>query len=359
MFAICFLDSSSILDLSRICPILNKESCIPRFTVSNCASVWSSFSFWLSTISTTSSIVSAVVSASCRRFPTIYVICCADSADCSASFCICDATTAKPRPCSPARAASIEAFNDNRLVSSAIAVIISTALWISCAEVFVIFICSAIVSTAFVVFSVYSDNSDKILLASVPALPISLALCAISEISSTICSIISPICFVSSIASSVSSACDTAPREISLIAVSSLSESLLVSSAACSSSSAEPISMLADSCIFLIISLRDLRSFVIPCSITPISSLLRIPFPSFHSARSPSATLPKSLIICLSALAIAKDITAVNASATRITTTLKRIILTASEVNAELTSTLSFPVKTMPAIEESSFKTGR
>ena len=38
-----------------------------------------------------------------------------DSLDCSASFCIWDATTAKPRPWSPALAASMEAFKDSRL----------------------------------------------------------------------------------------------------------------------------------------------------------------------------------------------------------------------------------------------------
>jgi hypothetical protein len=36
---------------------------------------------------------------------------------------IADATTANPRPDSPALAASMEAFNDNRLISSAISII--------------------------------------------------------------------------------------------------------------------------------------------------------------------------------------------------------------------------------------------
>src|ERR1700728_2339292 len=44
-----------------------------------------------------------------------------------------EATTAKPRPASPARAASMVAFNANKLVCSAIAVISLTTSPISCA----------------------------------------------------------------------------------------------------------------------------------------------------------------------------------------------------------------------------------
>ena len=44
-----------------------------------------------------------------------------------------DATTAKPRPASPARAASMVAFSASRLVCSAIAVISLTTSPISCA----------------------------------------------------------------------------------------------------------------------------------------------------------------------------------------------------------------------------------
>ncbi len=47
---------------------------------------------------------------------TIDWICPADSCDRSANFRISAATTANPRPCSPARAASIAAFNANKFV---------------------------------------------------------------------------------------------------------------------------------------------------------------------------------------------------------------------------------------------------
>ena len=53
------------------------------------------------------------------------------SLDCSASFLTSSATTAKPRPCSPALAASIEAFKLRRLVSSAISVIMLIAFKVS------------------------------------------------------------------------------------------------------------------------------------------------------------------------------------------------------------------------------------
>ena len=54
------------------------------------------------------------------------LICSADSADCAANLRTSSATTAKPLPCSPARAASIAALSASRLVCSLIALIAST-----------------------------------------------------------------------------------------------------------------------------------------------------------------------------------------------------------------------------------------
>ncbi|MPM84455.1 hypothetical protein SDC9_131527 [bioreactor metagenome] len=57
---------------------------------------------------------------------------------CSASFLISSATTANPRPASPARAASIEAFSASKFVWSAIPfiiLVISFILFISCPSV--------------------------------------------------------------------------------------------------------------------------------------------------------------------------------------------------------------------------------
>ncbi len=86
--------------------------------------------------------VATASSESLIRESMITAICLADSLDCSASFWIWEATTAKPLPCSPALAASMDAFRDRRLVSSAMEVIMVVASLIFMADSLVVLVCS-------------------------------------------------------------------------------------------------------------------------------------------------------------------------------------------------------------------------
>ena len=62
--------------------------------------------------------VTASLANNCSRLTT-FSIYCVEAAERCANMRTSSATTAKPRPCSPARAALIAAFNANRLVCSA------------------------------------------------------------------------------------------------------------------------------------------------------------------------------------------------------------------------------------------------
>ena len=88
---------------------------------------------------------------------TIFLIWLADSSDCSANFLISLATTPKPRPASPALAASMLAFSDNKLVCDAMSDIIFTMSLILYIESCVDLILSAIKSIA---LDDLADESD-------------------------------------------------------------------------------------------------------------------------------------------------------------------------------------------------------
>ena len=146
----CTISITPLLSLSS-CFVLSSIADIPAIDCSTFFCISSNACFVLSTcslcflkISFTSSIMETAFWESSIRTRMISLISFADSFDCSASFWICAATTAKPRPCSPALAASIDAFKESRFVSSAISVIILAASWILLADAFVVSVCSAI-----------------------------------------------------------------------------------------------------------------------------------------------------------------------------------------------------------------------
>ena len=96
---------------SDICPNNSLASLIDLF----CSSI----------ISTLSSIVFSATTDLALISLTICLISSVDDCDCSASFLISSATTAKPLPLSPALAASILALRESKLVCSVISVIAS------------------------------------------------------------------------------------------------------------------------------------------------------------------------------------------------------------------------------------------
>ena len=131
--------------------------------------------------------------------------------DCSASFCISDATTAKPFPASPARAASMLAFKERRFVWDAISEINCDAFWILCAEIFVCFVCSAIVATAAFTSSLIRFSSSIVTTAASLDCFIWSALSFSSSAALPVSMIRFPIYFTLSEAFFASSACKFAP----------------------------------------------------------------------------------------------------------------------------------------------------
>ena len=142
-------------------------------------------------------------------------ICFAEALDCSASFPISSATTAKPLPASPALAASMEAFRDSRLVWLAMSAIslVTSRIWD--ADSLVFWVCSAIALTASMVSELMRSRSVRIscavFWASIIDWEASDRACTLP----LVCSINCPISVIFSEVSLVLSACELAPDAIS------------------------------------------------------------------------------------------------------------------------------------------------
>ena len=140
------------------------------------------------------------------------------SLDCSASFCIWLATTANPRPCSPALAASIEALRDSRLVSSAISVISAVASRIRATDSLVVLVCSYIRSMAPDAFLLIRSSLSRVSTALLPASRMASEILIRSLSCADVSSTMLPMRITFSVADWVSSACDVAPSDISAMA---------------------------------------------------------------------------------------------------------------------------------------------
>ena len=148
---LCMISALAASSAFICCPIFRIypiEVSICFITLATLCSVLAIYSFCRSITSWVCAMVPTTRSEFFRRVLTISSILPLAALDCSASFWICDATTAKPLPASPARAASILAFSDNRFVSSAICEINRDASRMLCAELFVCAVCSTICATA-------------------------------------------------------------------------------------------------------------------------------------------------------------------------------------------------------------------
>ncbi len=215
-------------------------------------------------------------------------ICSAAFFDSSARFLTSEATTAKPRPCSPALAASMAAFNARRLVWSAIEVITSTILLILLD--LIPSPSTAAADSPSLAFTT-SSFARASLAISLPPLAISSVFSEKSLTSPTVLSISSVVCesLINSLdMDSTSCAWSLAPFAMNCVLDDICSVVALSSSLEAASSCAVDPKVSAASLIFIIIFLISSFIFVNVLARSPISSLLVI---SISCERSPLAII--------------------------------------------------------------------
>ena len=157
---------------TRIFSVPSLDTSIPVLTSPNFILVSFSFSC-CSFIRTSACFISSIVFWD--SLISLLIICwisTAASFDCTASFWISVATTAKPLPASPALADSMEAFSDSRFVWDAMEVISSVATLIFLMDSSVRRICSPIIPIASEVLSLEALRFFMVSVDSSPALPI-------------------------------------------------------------------------------------------------------------------------------------------------------------------------------------------
>ena len=289
-WTIRFLESSNWTVVDSICSIFLSEVPIPSITSATIFSVSTILQLWLLIISCTLLMIST---ASSEFFINVFVISSIlrlDSFDCSASFWIWAATTANPRPLSPALAASILAFKLRRFVSSAIEVIISVAAWIFCADSFVKFVCLVIVSIDFSTSSFICLNCCMVDVACSLDFRITSAFWLSKSTSREVVPICSPISIIFSVVLFVLFACSEILFVIELTAFSTCFIVELVSFAVIPSSFAANRRFSVLCAIFLIMFWSVFCNVPIAFARSPISSFLPKSFSSIGFPSSPSAT---------------------------------------------------------------------
>ena len=197
-----------------------------------------------------------------------------DSLDCSANFWIWAATTAKPRPLSPALAASILAFKLRRLVSSAMEVIISVAARIFWADSLVKSVCLVMVAIDFSTSSLICRSCLIVFVACSLDNRMASALWLNRSTSLEVIPICSPITIIFSLVLLVLFAWSEILLVIELTAVSTCFMVILVSLAVVPNSSAAKVNVFVLLAIWLIIFWSSFCKVSIAFAKSPISSFL-------------------------------------------------------------------------------------